>query len=177
MMRNTSITICLCVFGSLVGSPSYSVELVSLNDEFGITSSFSRIVLSELDAQKARVFVDIDRLVVRDASASENAQIRRIAIDRLAQKLKLVPKKEDSDYIVQIRMEQYVNYAIRNPHNKPSRGLVMASICKYPIREIGSDCQNIEYDYFYNASRTELFDRFFAMWIENLIPGSEQAIH
>src|ERR1051325_9268786 len=88
------------------------------------------------------------KLVVPNASASENAELQKIALDALGARFRLVAKEDDANYSLQIRMEEYVDYALRNPRREPAQGFVMASICRYPITEMDSDCGNYQYFFF-----------------------------
>ena len=163
----------ICGLTLIACLPSTAAQWGPVNDEFGIIRDFATVVLSDVEVKDARIFVDIERLVVPKATASENDELRQIAIANLGAKFRLVAKKEDANYLVQIRMEEYVNYAIRNPRREPAQGFVMSSICKYPIGEIDTDCGNTEYDFFYKGKRAEIFKRFFEMWVQTLTPGSK----
>jgi hypothetical protein len=125
------------IFASLAAilaasAPGAARQVVSLTNDFAILRDFADITISDQDGKNARVFVDTDRFVVSSISEAENAELRQIAIDGLSTNLRLVKNKEEANYLVQIRMQQGLNYAIRNPRREPSRGYVMISICKFP---------------------------------------------
>jgi hypothetical protein len=162
----TSFTVLFAVCGA-----STAREVVSLTNEFGVLRDFSNITFGAPDIPNAHVFVDTDRLVVSTLSASENAELHEIAINGLSSKLRLVKSKEAANYLIQIRMYQTPNYAIRNPQREYSQGFVMISICKFPIIKISDDCENMQYDYFQNRKFNEVFSIVLAMWLKATIPS------
>jgi hypothetical protein len=159
----------VCVLILIACMPCLATEYGPINNEFRIRKDFATIVFSELEAKNARIFVDIERFVVPKTLTPENDDLRKIAIDDLSAKFRLVARKEDANYLVQIRMEEFVDYATRNPRGEPAQGFVMSSICKYPIIDIEADCGNTEYDYFHKGKKIEIFRRFFDMWIQALV--------
>jgi hypothetical protein len=145
-------------------------EVVALNNDFRILRDFARITLTAPDVQKARVFVDTDRFVVSTLSKAENAELQQIAITGVNSKLNLVKSKEDANYLVQIRMGQEPDYAIRNQQRDYTRGFVMISLCKFPINQISEDCENLQYDYFRKRDAKEAFSTVLDMWIKATLP-------
>jgi hypothetical protein len=149
--------------------PCVAREIISLTNDFGILRDFSHITMSASDIQTARVFVDIDRFVVPNLSAAENSELQQIALEGLRTKLQIVRSKDEANYLVQIRMYQCPNYAIRNPQRESSHGFVMISICKFPVRNMSEDCENLQYDYFRYYKAKEVFSTVFRMWLKQTI--------
>ena len=150
-------------------APGTAREVISLTDDFRILRDFADITISEQDGKNARVFIDIDRFVVRTISPAENAELHQIAIDGLSTKLHLVKNKDQANYLVQLRMGQAPNYAIRNPRKEPSHGYVMISICKFPIGDSSKDCENLQYDYFKDDEAKTVFSTVLRMWLKQTI--------
>src|SRR5258708_39137853 len=125
--------------------PGVAREVTALMNEFSILREFSAITIAGQDIKAARVFVDTERFVVSTISEAENGELRKIVVDGLSSKLQLVNSKNEANYLVQIRMYQSPDYAIRNPRNEFARGLVLLSICKFPIKDQSEDCGSLTY--------------------------------
>jgi len=157
----------------LLASPSMAREVLLLTNEFRIMRDFAHITISSSEVKNARVFVDSDRFTVPNLPAAENSELRQIMIDGLGSKMQLVKNKDEANYLVQIRMEQYPNYAIRNPQQEFSRGFVMISICNFPIKNIGENCENLQYDYFRDYNAKEIFSSVFRAWFKQAIGNAK----
>jgi hypothetical protein len=146
-----------------------ATEYLSVNDEFGIARDFSEIVMTESEARSARVFVN----PVRNVSAAENIELHSFAVGLLSEKVQVVSSKQDANYDLEIVMQQFTNYALRNPAGEPSHGFVLAGICKYPIRDMSRDCESLTYDYFRDyRNNDEILRRYLKLWVEDVFPSS-----
>src|SRR5258708_11401250 len=112
-------------------SSSRATEFLSISNEFGITRDFSTIIIAGSEARTARLFID----PVRNVSPFENNELRPTVVGSLSDKVQVVSSKEDANYYVQVVMNRYTNYAIRNPAREPAHGDVLIGICKYPIHD------------------------------------------
>jgi hypothetical protein len=145
----------------------------SANDQFVVFQDFSDIVISERQTRAVRAFIDGGPLTSGSVTAS-NPTLQTIASRSLESRVELVAKKEDTNLLVQLRMYQTMNYAIRNPKRKPSHGLIMVSVCKHPIVTIGTDCENLTYYYFADYDAADIFQTVFAMWLNAVFPRQAQ---
>ncbi|WP_157100178.1 hypothetical protein [Rhodoplanes sp. Z2-YC6860] len=143
-------------------------EVLSSSDEQRVLRDFSQITLANAAARDARAFFDVDKFVVQGLSAADNSELRKIARDGLSSRLHLVSTKDEANLLVQIRMGQRTNFAIRNPKNAPSQGYVMVSLCRYPIKDVSSDCENLQYDYFHDYRASEIFSTVFQKWLATI---------
>jgi hypothetical protein len=175
LARVPAILFFLCFANILATTFGNAREVVSLTDEFGVLRDFAQITIKGPDLKSARIFIDTDRFVVRSLSDEESAKLRHIAIDGLGSHLTLVKSKDEANYLIQIRMGQDTNYAIRNPKRQPSRGYVMISICKLPIQKVSEDCENLQYDYFRAYEAKDIFSRVMHMWVEAKLETSTSA--
>jgi hypothetical protein len=150
-------------------SPGMAREVLLLTNEFRIMRDFSHITISSSDVKNAHVFVDTDRFIVSNLPAAENSELQQIAINGLGSKLQLVKSKDEANYLVQIRMYQSSNYAIRNPKQEFSRGFIMISLCKFPISNMVENCENLQYNYFQDYNAKEIFSSVFRTWLKQAI--------
>jgi hypothetical protein len=170
------IGISLLLFTLAIFTPvaCFATELVSNTGEFLITRDFSAITIPPPEIPAVRVFFDKDRLTLKGFSPAQDEELRNTAVDLLRRKLTVVQDKASANYLVQIRMEEFVNYAVRSARREPARGFVMSSICKFPIRDVATDCENLTYYYFHNHEQLALFRRLFSMWLGTVIPSSSR---
>lgn len=162
------------VFAGLIAfgcGPSAAREVVALTDDLRILRDFSNITIAGGDVKAARVFVDSERFVVPGLPPAENAILQQIAVSGIAAQLHLVNSKEQANYLVQIRMEQFVNYAVRNPQGKPSLGYVMISLCRFPLNE--SNCENLQYNYFKLYAPSDIFSRVLGLWLRATVKSDQ----
>lgn len=161
------------VFAGLIAfgcGPCAAHEVVSLTDDLRILRDFSNITIAGPDVKAAHVFVDIDRFIVPGLPPVENAKLQQIATNGIASQLHLINSKEQANYLVQIRMGQYVNYALRNPQGKPSLGYVMISLCRFPLNE--SNCENLQYDYFKPYAPLDIFSWVLGLWLRTTVKSN-----
>jgi hypothetical protein len=156
---------------SVNGQPSTAREVVSLTNDLGILRDFSVITIGAADVKAARVFVDTDRFIVPHLPAAENTKLQQIAVRGLGANLAIVNTKEQANYLIQIRMEQYTNYALRNLRGEPSRGYVMISLCRFPLNE--SNCENLQYIYFKSYEPADIFSRVLSLWLEATVKADQ----
>lgn len=156
----------LCGWALVSVVPSLAGEIISQTNEFQIERDFSLVVINESAAKSACVFVDTDRFVVRGLPPAKNSELQQTVISALGTKTQVVRSKGEANYLVQIRMEQFSDYSIRNPQGNYSRGIVMFSICGFPIKEIARDCENLNYFYFREYRTEEVFHTVLQMWLE-----------
>jgi hypothetical protein len=131
-----------------------------------VSRDFAKIVLEGEPARAARVFVDPVRLV----TPAENEKFHAAAVGALSARLQVVDDKKDANYLIQMIMQRQMDYAIRNPQQKPAVGYMLVSICKLPIVIIATECMNSEYFYFEVSSNSEVFAKVFNMWLEATVP-------
>jgi hypothetical protein len=166
MYRLVPIVTILCAL--LSPNRAFSQDIVSADDEFVVYRDFSTIQVSKEQAASMRAFFDIGPPSAN--SVANLDEIRTIAVRLLAERVTLVPQKSDGNLLVQVRMYQTKNYAIRNPKREPAHGLVIASVCKYPITQIKADCENLTYYYFADYRAGDIFETVFKMWIDATFP-------
>ena len=164
------IALALVLLVLLTLGRGHARELLSLTREFGILRDFTHQTIGNGD----RVFFDADRFVVTRESAATNRELRQIAIAGLKRKFHLVERKQDANVLVPIRMEQRPNYSIGNRYGAPSHGFVMISTCKYPIRTVSEDCENLQYDYFRERGATEVFSTVFDRWLKAVVAADRE---
>jgi hypothetical protein len=153
----TRIAASIAVILTTCGS-GYAREVVSLTDEFGILRDFSHVTISGPEIKNARVFFDASRFVLDGRSSpADNSELQKTAINELSSRVQLVKSKDEANYLMQIRMGLDFDYAIQNPQREPSHGYVMISICKFPIRNMSEDCENLQYNYFQDYKATTYF--------------------
>jgi hypothetical protein len=100
----------------------------------------------------------------------EQDALRKRALDLLGSRVQLVPQKDEANLLVQIRMYQTKNYAVRSLRREPAHGLIMISVCKYPITAIAKDCENLTYFYFADYAANDIFQRVFVTWLDTVFP-------
>jgi hypothetical protein len=140
--------------------------MVSASNDFLITRDFGPIVISGADLKTARVFVE----PLRDFGPSEAIEFRQFTLDSLSAKVRVVQTRDDANYRILIRMEKFIDYAIRNSKHEPAHGLIVLSTCKWPIKETTSDCENMTYYYFADFANAESFHRVYRMWMDYVLP-------
>jgi hypothetical protein len=87
----------------------------------------------------------------------------------LERALTLVSTKAESQYFIEIRIGDFVNYAIRNTDNDPSTGFVIISACSYPMRNMVDDCQSLTFYFFRKDPRSIILARALNMWFERVV--------
>lgn len=142
----------------------FASEVVSVNNEIGVLRDLSNIPFADDQIKNARVFFYRSRFVVKGLSKEDNEQLQQIAIRRLGDRLHLVGSLSEANYLVQIRMRLEPDFALRNPLGEASRGHVVISTCKYPVRKIVDDCENLEFDFFRRSEAVERLSTALQMW-------------
>jgi hypothetical protein len=155
------------VLGILVGtlSAAHPQQWRSFGNDLMVLHQLSKVVISEQEAKESQIFVD----PVRNVSNEENQQLRGIVLASLRQKIRVVEKKEDANFWLQIILQQH-KYPITNAIREPAHGSLTLSICRYPIKQSELDCENFVYYYFSDAAKESLFTRVFPLWIEEVFP-------
>jgi hypothetical protein len=166
MHRLVLIVTILCAL--LSPDRASSQDLVSADDEFVVYRNFSTIKIPKEQAASMRAFLDFG-LPGANSVANLDA-IRTIAVRLLAERVTLVPQKSDGNFLVQVRMYQTKNYAIRNPKQEPAHGLILAGACTYPITQMAADCGSLTYHYFGDYRAGDIFETVFKMWINATFP-------
>jgi hypothetical protein len=166
MHRLVLIVTILCAL--LSPDRASSKDLVSADDEFVVYRDFSTIQVSKEQAASMRAFLDFG--LPGANSVANMDEIRTIAVRLLAERVTLVPQKSDGNLLVQVRMYQTKNYAIRNPKREPAHGLILAGACKYPITQMATDCGSLTYYYFADYREGDIFETVFKMWINATFP-------
>jgi hypothetical protein len=154
--RNVVVTFSVIL---AVTADVYSQEWTFLGNEFLIRRDFSEIVISEHDAGAARLFVD----PIRNLPNGEAQRLRQLVVASLSDKVRMADSKDDANYWLQI-LFQHHKFPFKNPNNEPALGSVLFSICKYPIKEVTRDCENLTYYYFFDSARIDLFEKALALW-------------
>jgi hypothetical protein len=145
-------------------------KVLVANDRFIVYRDFSDIVISPEQARSGRAYIDGGPLSSGSVTAS-NPEMKDIAARSLTSRVQLVPNKDDANLVIQLRMYQTANYAIRNSQREPAHGFVMVSVCKYPIATIATDCENLTYYYFEDYKAADVFETVFAMWLDSVFPA------
>lgn len=105
-------------------------------------------------------------------SVSDLGQIQNVAVHLLGGRVQLVPQKDNANLMVQTRMYQTKNYAVRNSKHEPAHGLVMISVCRFPIVTMASDCENLTFYYFADYQANDIFENVFTLWLNSVFPTS-----
>jgi hypothetical protein len=148
-----------------VTADGYSQEWSFLGNEFLIRRDFSEIVISERDAGAVRLFID----PIRNMPNGEAQRLRELVVASLGDKVRMAESKEDANYWLQILFQNH-KFPIKNPNNEPALGSVLFSICKYPIKEVTRDCENLTYYYFFDSEKIDLFEKAVALWTRAVFP-------
>jgi hypothetical protein len=164
----TTTLLIFCLAASILPREAGANGIVLANDQFVVFRDFSEIVIPEQEAGSIQAFFDAGPLSANSLSTSE--EIKTIAIRLLESRIKLVPRKADANLLVQTRMYQTMNFAIRNPGREPAHGNIMVSVCKYPITAIAKDCENLTYYFFADYTANEIFTKVFTMWLNSVLP-------
>ena len=173
MMLRAAKSLALCAAVLAIAGNARSTEVVSSNDEFLIVHDYSNISIAETQAKTTRLYIGDDQFVVAALPAADQDEVRAIAIEGLKSKVQLVPRKQDANLIAQVRMDRTMNLGIRNPKRVPAHGLVMLSICNYPIAAtIAGDCDNLTYFYFTDAKAGDIFRTVFGKWLNSKFPAA-----
>jgi hypothetical protein len=168
MHRLVLIVTMLCTLLAPDRASSQDPNPVSADNEFVVYRDFSPIQVSKEQAASMRAFLDFG---VPGANSVANLdEIRTIAVRLLAGRVTLVPQKSDGNLLIQVRMYQTKNYAIRNPKREPAHGLILAGACKYPIIQMATDCGSLTYYYFADYRDGDIFETVFKMWINATFP-------
>jgi hypothetical protein len=155
----------LLVLISLSSRDGATTEMVSSTVEFQIHRDFSRIILTDSQAKELSFFFDVKGLTERTTLPKNEAQeVGKAATELVSSKFHLVSSKSEANFIVQIRVDNLVNYAIRNPRREPSRGLVMISVCRLPIVDVVDDCGNLTFFYFGTFQGVDVLKKVFPVW-------------
>ena len=147
-----------------VTADGYSQEWTFLDNEFLIKRDFSEIVISGPDAGATRLFID----PIRNVPNGEAQQLRRLVLDSLRDKVLIADSKEHANYWLQILFQEH-QYPIRNPNREFAHGSVVFAICRYPIKEMLDDCENLTYFYFFDSARSDLFKQVFSLWMATVL--------
>jgi hypothetical protein len=83
-------------------------------------------------------------------------------------RLSLVDKPA-AKYALQIRLEEYTDYATRNSRGVASTGFIMFSVCTLPHNDMRKDCQNLTFYYFGRESRVAMFRRAVGTWLDLIL--------
>ena len=163
------------VFASIAGllaaiSLSADAEPVFRNDRLAVMRDFGPLTINPAEAKNIRLFVDPVRMV----SASEGDQLRAIVLESLQTKLSIVTDKADANYLMQIIVQNFKNYAIGNTRGQPANGYILVSLCKFPIKDIPHDCENMTYFYFDEHWTLDLFREVFSLWTEATLRKTEE---
>jgi hypothetical protein len=168
MMRAMNI-LALCAVALATAGTATATEIVSVSDELFVVHDYSNIAISEEKAKSARLYVGDDQFLIDALPAAERAQLRAITITGLKSKVQIVERREDANLIVQVRMDQTTNVRIRNPKRVAAHGLVMLSVCNFPIMAtIAGDCDNRTYFYFADDKPSDIFRTIFDKWLNSI---------
>jgi len=163
----------LCVSVLATGGEARATEIVSVTDQAFVVHDYSNIVVSAEQARSARVYFGADQFVLGALPAADQEEVRAIALDGLKSKAQLVPRREDSNLVVQVTINRNMNLAIRNPKRVPARGFVMLGICNFPISAtINGDCDNLTHFYFADYKAGDIFRTVFGKWLDEKFPNA-----
>jgi hypothetical protein len=141
-IRNLALILAVLLGSSTAGIPQ---NWTSIDDDLLVQRDFSEIVLDGgAGTEVARIYVD----PFRNVPSEEGQGLRQLVVDSIVKTLRIVDTKDAASYWLQILVHQDTDYAIRNSRRQPSRGSIVFSICKYPIKDINKDCETLSYYYF-----------------------------
>jgi hypothetical protein len=148
-------------------------EVILSNNEFQVYRQLGTIILTEREANEKLFFFDVNGLVERTALPSNEAkEVGKTAIELLGSRFRLVSSKMEASHLIQMRAERFTFFAIRNPKREPARGLVMISLCRLPIVDMGTDCGNVVFYHFSSSLTVEVLKKVFPMWLSMTLQGS-----
>jgi len=153
---------------------AHATDVVLANDNFFVIHDFSNIQIPDNATDAVRAFVDAGPLSSNAVSAEDFAKVQSITSRLLQTKVHLVSNKEDANLLVQTRIYQSKDFHVRNSKREPSHGLIMISVCKFPIGAIATDCDNNEYYYFADHKAEDVFQNVFNMWLNTVFPVSQK---
>lgn len=176
-LRNISNYRCRCWTIDLIAltasvSAACATEAVYLNNDVGITRDFSpNIVIADSKRADARIFFKTEGLSQKGLSSEENAKLDAMVRALLESKsLRIVDGQADANYMVQIILDRHPNPSIRNPANAPAQGFVLGVLCRYPIKTVTDDCQNLTYFFFQRLQPEEMLNKALWFWRVAVLP-------
>ena len=154
---------------SLLAVPIYAAarEVVSIDREFGVLRDFADLRLRDLS--KVHAFIDQSRFVVPGLPDTDNKKLQNIAAEAIGAKIPLVADKQEANYLIRVYVGRTPNYAIRNFENHYSRGFVVIALCKLPVTDIPTDCENLQYDHFRPRDAEEVLRAVIAKWLATIV--------
>lgn len=165
----------LCAALLTTAGAAKATEIVSVNDELFIVHDYSKIAISEEKAKSTRLYIGDDQFLIDTLPTAERDQVRAIVLEGLKDKVQIVSRREDANLIVQVRMDQATNVRIRNPKRVAAHGLVMLSVCNFPIMAtIAGDCDNLTYFYFADYKPSDIFRTVFDKWLSAIFVTAQK---
>lgn len=165
MFRKTTALVSLVLI--LLAIPATAREIVSIDKEFGVLRDFADLKLRDLS--RVHAFIDQSRFVVPGFSDSDNKKLQNIAAEAIGAKIPLVADKQEANYLIRVYVGRTPNYAIRNFENHYSRGFVVIALCKLPVTDIPTDCENLQYDHFRPRDAEEVLRAVIAKWLATIV--------
>jgi hypothetical protein len=169
ILRNARIA-ALCAAVVLASAGAGRADVAGVTADFLVLHQFARFKIAADETRSFHVFLDLAPFTVSTLSASEQDELHATATDLLKSRVALADKKEDANLIVQIRMFQGMNYTVRNRRHEPSQGVVMVGICRYPTMTAATDCENLSFFYFADATAGDVFRKAFMLWLDTIFP-------
>jgi hypothetical protein len=137
---------------------------VEINNDFMISRDFAEFQIKK----NAKVFF-YDDLIYEGNQPKKRELIRDLSHQFLKNNFILVDKRQEAEYILRIRMDEYVDYAIRNPEKSPALAFILFGVCITPVSAVEKDCYNLTFYFFRKNSLAVIFDNAFHMWINRIV--------
>lgn len=164
--RLCALGLALIALSCLGSNHALATEDIEITKDFRISRDFRAFNIK----RSSKVFFDASKFVIYDGpSTMKDDRLQAEARSLLERTLILVPAKADSEYFMEIRIGDFVNYAIRNTERKPSTGFVIVSMCSYPMNNMIEDCQSLTFYFFATDSRSAILSKSLSMWLERVV--------
>ena len=170
MMLRIARVVAACVAVVAFAGEGRTTEVEGVTADFLVLHNLARFKIAADETHSFHIFLDLAPFTVAALSTAEQDELHTIATELLKSRVALADKKEDANLVVQIRMAQVDNYAVRNRRHEPSRGVIMVGICRYPTLTAATDCENLTYFYFADFKASEVFRNAFTLWRDTIFP-------
>lgn len=171
--RATMLMVGLTAALAVAATAMADTQVVSANNDLVIVRDYSTVTVSASAAKSSRLYIGRDQFILGALSPADQDVVRAMTIAGLQSKVALVQRKQDANLVAQVTMYPTTNIPLRNPRHVLAHGLVMMSICTYPITNMTTDCENLTYLYFADYKPTEIYQKIFSQWLDAIFVGGQ----
>jgi hypothetical protein len=161
-IRSVCVASLLCCGGAAGCCAAVATEWIKETRYFLISRDFQRF---KIPASAAVFFKTKTSWGAEEPAAEIREETRRL----LGTRLRFIDNSAEAQYGISVRLEEYMDYATRNPYGWPATGLVMFAICIHPFKETTESRQNLTFYYFEGQPKLTMFRRAAEAWRELVI--------